>query len=463
MPMERRGQTAMAFRKQEGEARKTMTKTSIGVQDLRRRIAIQAKADGQKRFWGLYTHVWKLDVLEAGWRMAKANRGAPGVDGKSFDDIEKDGLHKLLHILSDELKGETYRPLPLREVKIPKANGKTRTIKIASIRDRIVQGALKIVLEPIFEMDFQNGSFGYRPKRSAHQAISHVWNGINKQLTDVLDIDLKAYFDTVRHDLLLNRIAARVNDSRIMRLCKQVLRAGGKRGLPQGSIIGPVFSNLFLNDIDKMLEKAQSVTRKGRYETIRYARYADDLVILVSSAPWSQKARWGDKVMLRVEQELEKLDLKINKEKTRRLDLKAGESFGFLGYQFQLYKHHSMPNRHRIALGPKREKRTDFLKRVSLTLKRNRFRPVEEVIRNELNPMIRGWVNYFRLESCRRDLCYVKWQIEGRIRRFATRQRPKKRGGRRWTKWSTDEIYKVWGLYSDYKPIRVVSSHPKVT
>lgn len=232
-----------------------MIKTSIGVQDLRRRIATKAKADSSHRFWGLYSHVWKHDALVTGYQMAKANRGAPGSDGKAFADVESEGLSSLIADLSKELQEGRYKPLPLRIVKIPKDDGKERTIKIAAIRDRIVQGALKVVLEPIFEMDFQDGSFGYRPKRTARQALSHVRTGIGKCLFDVIDLDLKAYFDTVRHDLLLEKIAKRVDNPGIMRLCKIVLRSGGKIGLPQGSVIGPLFSNLFLNDIDKMLKE----------------------------------------------------------------------------------------------------------------------------------------------------------------------------------------------------------------
>jgi len=310
----------MHFR-QQCEAWKKMRKTSLGVQDLRRRIATKAKAEANHRFWGLYCHVWKLDVLLEAYRQAKANKGAPGSDGITFADVENQGLYQLIETLSTELKESTYIPLPLRIVKIPKGDGKERTIKIAAIRDRIVQGALKIVLEPIFEMDFQSGSFGYRPRRTAHQALDRVRKGIGKCLFDVIDLDLRAYFDTVRHDLLLAKIAKRVSDPQVMSLCKQILKTGGKIGLPQGSVIGPLFANLFLNDIDRMLEKAQTNTREGNYEKVMYTRFADDLVVLVSASSSSRQSNLKNKVVHRLKEELEKLSLSINEDKTKVVSL----------------------------------------------------------------------------------------------------------------------------------------------
>lgn len=427
-----------------------MIKTSINVQDLRRRIATKAKADKAHRFWGLYTHVWKHNILMAAYQSAKANNGVPGSDGKSFKDVENEGVDKLVESLSQELQSLSYRPLPLRIVKIPKDNGKERTIKIAAIRDRIVQGALKIVLEPIFEMDFQDGSFGYRPKRTAHQALERVREGIGKCLTDVIDLDLKAYFDTVRHDLLLSKIAKRVDDPLILKLCKVVLKSGGKIGLPQGSVIGPVFANLFLNDIDKMLEKAQQVTLRGKYETIRYARFADDLIVLVSEFPSCRRDKWLEKVDFRLRQEFGKLNLTINEDKTKIVRLQSGGSFDFLGYTFRLT---GEGRKRRADYRPMLKKRTEFLRSIKKILRRNRFRPVEEVVQCKLNPKIRGWVNYFRHGHSSKDLRFVKWQIECQVRRFATRQTPKKRGGTRWSTWSQEEIYSKWNLHSNYRTL----------
>jgi len=421
-----------------------MIKTSIGVQALQRRIATRAKAEPGHRFWGLYCHVWKHDVLLESYRQAKANRGSHGIDGKSFDDVENEGVLNLIESLSRELREGTYRHMPLREVRIPKDNGKERIIKIACIRDRVVQGALKTLLEPIFEMDFQEGSYGYRPRRSAYQARERVRKGIGKGLFDVIDLDLKSYFDTVRHDLLLRKIAERVNDPGIMKLCKKILKSGGRIGLPQGSIVGPVFANLFLNDVDKMLEKAQHATSNGKYESIRYTRFADDLTILVSVSPRDRSTGLLDKVMYRLRQEFEKLRLTINEEKTKIVRLGDGEALNFLGFTFRLVAKNG--GYRRVIVRPMRKKRTEFLRSIAELLKRNRFRPVEEVVEYLLNPRIRGWVDYFRQGNSGRDLSFVRWQIEKKIRKFASRQTPAKRSGRRWTTWTHDEIYGKWEM-----------------
>jgi len=270
-----------------------MTKASINLQDLRRRIYIKAKADKTWRFWGLYVHVCKMETLREAYKMAKRNNGAPGIDGVTFEAIESSGAEAFLQQIRDELVSGTYRPTRNRKQEIPKGNGKYRTLGIPAIRDRVVQGALKLILEPVFEADFQDGSYGYRPKRTAHQAVNRVAKAVVENKTRVIDVDLKAYFDTVRHDLLLKKVAERVNDNDVMRLLKLILKASGKRGVPQGGVISPLLANLYLNEVDKMLERAKEVTQKGQYTYIEYARFADDLVILVDSYPrwdWLEKA-----------------------------------------------------------------------------------------------------------------------------------------------------------------------------
>jgi len=426
-----------------------MTMTSISVQELRERIGEKAKADPHHRFWGLYTHVWKLNVLDEAYRLARKNHGAPGVDGVTFQQIEATGREAFLESLSRELRTKTYRPLPCRQVKIPKAGGSERVLRIPAIRDRVVQGAVRLLLEPIFEADFQPGSFGYRPHRSAHQALERVRRGLNWHLHQVIDLDLKSYFDTVRHDLMLEKLAKRIRDRDLLWLCKAILKSGGKRGLPQGSVIGPLWANVFLNDVDRMLEQAQRTTKQGPYETVRYTRFADDLVVLINSHPRAR--HWSVAVERRLREELAKLDLVVNEDKTRVVDFGTGVTFDFLGFTFRWVTMRKDPKKKMALCRPQKEKRTRFLRELSTVLHRNLHVPVEEVVRGRVNPRVRGWVNYFRWGNSSEDLNFVRWQVEGKVRRFASRQRPKRRGGRRWSTWSTHEIYQDWGLFQDYR------------
>src|SRR5580692_966090 len=228
-----------------------MTKTSVNLQDLRRRIYVKAKAEKSWRFWGLYVHVCKPDTLRAAYALAKQNDGAPGTDGVTFEAIEVDGVERFLDQLREELVQRRYRPQRPRKVGIPKEGGKVRQLSIPSIRDRVVQGALKLILEPIFEADFQPGSFGYRPKKSAHAAIQRVSKAILEGKTYVIDFDLRSYFDTVRHHIVLEKVARRIDDDAVLWLLKLMLDASGKQGVPQGGVISPLLSNLYLNEVDQ--------------------------------------------------------------------------------------------------------------------------------------------------------------------------------------------------------------------
>jgi RNA-directed DNA polymerase len=262
-----------------------MTKPPVGLQDLRRRIYVKAKAEPSWRFWGLYVHVCKAETLREAYRLAKKNNGAPGIDGVTFEAIEARGVESLVDELREELVQRSYRPQRVRKVEIPKGRDKVRVLSIPTIRDRVVQGALKLILEPIFEADFQPGSFGYRPKKSAHDAVTRVAEAITKGKTHVIDLDLRAYFDTVRHHIVLEKVAKRVNDDDVMRLLKLILKASGKRGVPQGGVISPLLSNIYLNEVDRMLERAKEVTQEGKWVLVEYVRFADDLVVLVDAHP----------------------------------------------------------------------------------------------------------------------------------------------------------------------------------
>src|SRR2546429_5420464 len=226
-----------------GEGKDEMTKASIDLQDLRRRIYVKAKAEPSWRFWGLYVHVCKIETLRAAYEMAKRNDGAPGIDGVTFEAIEAQGVEALLEQLRDELIGRTYQPLPARRQEIPKDGGKVRVVSIPAIRDRVVQGALKLILEPVFEADFQPGSYGYRPKRTAHDAIKRVAEAIAQRKKRVPDFDLRGYLDKLPPGRVLGKVAQRVGGKGIMHLLKLMLKASGKKGVPQSGVISPFLTN----------------------------------------------------------------------------------------------------------------------------------------------------------------------------------------------------------------------------
>ena len=298
-------------------------------------------------------------------------------------------------------KTHSYVPLRARRQEIPKDGGKVRVLSIPAIRDRVVQGALKLILEPIFEADFQPGSFGYRPKRTAHEAVDRVARAIVQRKTRVIDIDLRSYFDNVRHDRLLAKVAQRVDDADVMHLLKIMLKAGGKQGVPQGGVISPLLSNIYLTEVDRMLERAKEASRDGKYTYVEYARFADDLVILIDAYKrhdWLMAA-----VEKRLREELAELQVEINEEKSRIVDLGRGESFGFLGFDFRQVR--SLRGAWRAHYTPKLKKRTALLRKLKDMFGRNQSQPVGRVVKL-INPVLRGWVNYFAV--CARLLPRVR-------------------------------------------------------
>ena len=216
-----------------------MTKAPISLHDLRRKIYAKAKSESSWRFWGLYVHVCKMETLREAYKLAKQNNGAPGIDGVTFVSIEKGGAERFLEQIQDELVTHRYRPMRNRKHGIPKDGGKVRVLQIPAIRDRVVQGALKLILEPIFEADFQSGSYGYRPQRTAHQALERVTKAICEGKTRVIDVDLSCFFDNVRHHLLFEKVARRVNDDDVMHLLRLIVKTAGKKGVPQGGVMTP--------------------------------------------------------------------------------------------------------------------------------------------------------------------------------------------------------------------------------
>jgi RNA-directed DNA polymerase len=430
-----------------------MTNTPISLQDLRRNIYVKAKAEPSWCFWGLYVHICKMETLREAYTLARKNNGAPGVEGVTFADIEAQGVEKFLEQIQGELIDRTYVPLRSRRREIPKDGGKVRILSIPAIRDRVVQGALKLMMEPVFEADFQPGSYGYRPKRTAHEAVHRVATAIVQWKTRVIDLDLRAYFDTVRHHLLLEKVARRINDGEVMRLLKLMLTASGKQGVPQGGVISPLLSNLYLTEVDRMLERAKETTRNGKYTYVEYARFADDLVVLIDAHPrngWLLGA-----VNKRLREEFAKLQVEINEEKSRIVDLDRAESFSFLGFDFRRLR--SIGRQvWRAHYTPKMKKRTALLRKLKDVFRRFQSRPVDRVVQL-INPALRGWVNYFAIGHSSECFSFIKDWVEKKIRRHMGRSR--NRCGFGWKRWSRRWLYDDLKLFNGYRVRRL--STPK--
>ena len=414
-----------------------MTKPTISLQELRATIGHRAKSVPAHRFWGLHVHVVKLDTLEASYLEAKRNNGAPGSDGETFERIEERGRGEFLRDLAAELRAGTYRPKPYRRREIPKEGGKVRVISIPAIRDRVVQGALRLIMEPIFEADFSDSSFGARPGRSAHEAIEKVRTGLRRRRHRVVDVDLSRYFDTIRHDRMLARVARRISDGPVLAMVKQFLKSTGDQGVPQGSPLSPLLANLALNDLDHMLDRGSSF--------ITYARYLDDMVVL---APDSEKGKaWADRALARIRHEAEAIGVSLNTEKTRIVTLTDDHAvFAFLGFEFR-WVPSTKSGRWYPCTTPRPKKITAVLQKVRDTLRENRHLSVQAAVA-QVNPILRGWVNYFKVGNSSQAFNKVKYHVERKVRRFAAKQR--KRTGFGWKRWSSDVVYGSWGLFREY-------------
>ena len=318
-----------------------MLVTPVKIRTLQRKLYAKAKQEPGYRFYALYDKVYRADILQHAYNLARSNKGAPGIDGVSFAAIEaEEGVEQFLTGLAEEVKNRTYRPMPVRRVMIPKPDGNQRPLGIPTIRDRVVQMAVKLIIEPIFEADFCDCSYGFRPKRSAHNAVDDVADALHKGHCHVIDADLSKYFDTIPHAKLMAVVAERIVDGGILRLIKQWLKApvvekgengkdrisggkGNRRGTPQGGVISPLLANLYLHLVDRIWG------RHGLEEkySARLVRYADDMVLLC--------ARETERPLSMLKYLLERLGLKLNETKTQIVNARE-ESFGFLGFEIRI-------------------------------------------------------------------------------------------------------------------------------
>ena len=407
------------------------------VQELQRKLYLKAKSEDNFRFYALYDKIYRMDVLKKSWQRVKTNHGASGIDGKTIKDIEEEGVEDFLKGIQEELRRKEYRPSPAKRVYIPKPDGGRRPLNIPTVKDRVVQMALKLVIEPIFEADFEDNSYGYRPKRSAQQAALEIRKYLNNGLTNVVDADLEDCFGSIPHRELLDMIARRIVDGRVLHLIKLFLKAGvmeegrvrvDEKGTPQGGVISPLLANIYLDRIDKGW--------KSLNKSARLIRYADDLVILT---------RYRAEKALSELQQLT-IRLKLNQKKTRIVDTEKG-SFDFLGYSFK--KALNRRKTRRVAYFWPSQK-AEKLIREKIRKITNPARPikVEEVIK-ELNPVIRGWVNYFRIANSSKKFGKIRLYGANRVRKFMRRRRNKSRYG--YKEYPDEYLYRRLGLYGDYR------------
>jgi group II intron reverse transcriptase/maturase len=429
------------------ELRLELQDRRFDLQDLRGRIYRKAKSDKTHRFWGIFVHVTKMQTLEEAYRIAKGNKGAPGIDGQSFEDIEASGVAGFLEGIREDLVTGRYKPMPNRRVDIPKENGKVRTLQIPCIRDRVVQGALKLILEVIFEADFCPNSYGFRPGRSPHIALARVRRSVLRRMFTVIDVDLSKYFDTIRHSILLDKIAKRVQDPKVMHLVKQILKAAGKIGVPQGGPFSPLAGNIYLTEIDWMFDAIRRQTAEEPYEAVNYHRFADDIVITVSGH--HTKRGWAERALQRLEEQLTPLGVTLNREKTKIVDTLKGEAFGFLGFDLRRKRKREKAGYY-VYMTPKKKARKAIKAKIRDIIATGGALTAAEIVAR-INAAVAGWVTYFRVGNSSRAFSEVRDYMEMKVRTLLTRRKRRRKRSIGWRRWSNEYLYGVLGLYWDWQ------------